>query len=161
MKVVVATLNAKYIHMSLALRYLKAFCRGEFDVDIAEYTIKDPALSVATDLFRRRPDVVGFSCYIWNIEETIGVIRILRKVLPDVRIVLGGPEVSYDTAYWMERLPEVDFIVMGEGEETFRDLLREIAGAGKYHFVFGLAWRKNGEIILNPGRPKLDLNDIP
>jgi radical SAM superfamily enzyme YgiQ (UPF0313 family) len=161
MKVVVATLNAKYIHMSLALRYLKAFCQGEFDVDIAEYTIKDPALSVATDLFRRRPDVVGFSCYIWNIEETIEVIGILRKVLPDVRIVLGGPEVSYDTAYWMERLPEVDFIVMGEGEETFRDLLREIAGAGKYHFVFGLAWRKNGEIILNPGRPKLDLNDIP
>ena len=161
MKVVVATLNAKYIHMSLALRYLKAFCQGEFDVDIAEYTIKDPALSVATDLFRRRPDVVGFSCYIWNIEETIEVIGILRKVLPDVRIVLGGPEVSCDTAYWMERLPEVDFIVMGEGEETFRDLLREIAGAGKYHFVFGLAWRKNGEIILNPGRPKLDLNDIP
>ncbi len=161
MNVVVATLNAKYIHTALALRYLKAFCQGEFDVEIAEYTIKDPPMAIVSDLYRRRPDVVGFSCYIWNIEETITVIDMLRKVLPDVRIVLGGPEVSYDTAYWMERLPAIDFIVMGEGEETFRDLLREIAGAGKYHFVFGLAWRKNGEVIINPARPKLDLNTIP
>jgi len=163
MNIVVATLNAKFIHTSLALRYLKAFCGDEFNVQIAEFTIKDPALSIAGDLFARKPDVIGFSCYIWNIEETIVVIDIVRKVLPDVKIVLGGPEVSYDTAYWMKRLPAVDFIVMGEGEETFRDLLRQIAGERKYHFVFGLAYRKEGqeEPIINPGRPKLDLNDIP
>lgn len=163
MNVVLAALNAKYIHTSLALRYLKAFCAGEFDVQMAEYTIKDPAMGIAADLFSRRPDVVGFSCYIWNIEETIAVIDILRKVMPDVKIVLGGPEVSYDTAEWMKRLPAVDFIVMGEGEETFRDLLRQIAGERKYHFVFGLAYRKEGqeEPVITPGRPKLDLNAIP
>ncbi len=163
MNIVVATLNAKYIHTSLALRYLRAFCAGEFDVQIAEFTIKDPAMAISADLFARKPDVIGFSCYIWNIEETIVVIDMLRKVLPDVKIVLGGPEVSYDTAYWMERLTAVDFIVFGEGEETFRDLLRQIAGERKYHFVFGLAYRKAGqaEPILNPGRPKLDLNAIP
>ena len=119
MNIVVATLNAKYIHTSLALRYLKTFCAGEFDVQIAEFTIKDPAMAISADLFARKPDVIGFSCYIWNIEETIVVIDMLRKVLPDAKIVLGGPEVSYDTAHWMERLPAVDFIVMGEGEETF------------------------------------------
>ena len=161
MKVVLATLNAKYIHTSLALRYLKAYAQDEFDIDIAEFTIKDPAMGIASDLFSKKPDVIGFSCYIWNIEETIVVADMLRKVLPETKIVLGGPEASYDTEYWMNRLSSVDFIVMGEGEETFRDLLRQIAGERKYHFVFGLAYRKEGQIVITPGRPKLDLNTIP
>lgn len=162
MNVVLATLNAKYIHTSLALRYLKAYAGDEFDVQIAEFTIKDPAMSIAMDLFARKPDVIGFSCYIWNIEETIVVIDMLRKILPESKIVLGGPEVSYDTEYWMNRLPDVDFIVMGEGEETFRDLLRQIAGNRKYHYVFGLAYRdKHGQVAVTPGRPKLDLSTVP
>ncbi|MCY7484883.1 B12-binding domain-containing radical SAM protein [Paenibacillus alvei] len=162
MKVVLATLNAKYIHTSLAIRCLKAHCEGEFDVDIAEYTIKDPVMNIVSDLYQREPDVIGFSCYIWNIEETIKVVNMLRKVRPEIRIVLGGPEVSYDTKEWMERLSDVDFIVMGEGEETLLHLLRELEGEGKYHFVFGLAYRnKQGEVVINPSRPKLDLNEIP
>jgi anaerobic magnesium-protoporphyrin IX monomethyl ester cyclase len=161
MKVVLATLNAKFIHTSLALRYLKSFAQGEFEVDIAEYTIKDPSMGIAADLFSKKPDVIGFSCYIWNIEETIAVVDMLRKVMPDVKIMLGGPEVSYDTEFWMNRLPAVDFIVMGEGEETFRDLLRQIAGEQKYHFVFGMAYRKKDEVVITPPRPKLDLNVIP
>lgn len=166
MKVVLTTLNAKYIHTSLALRCLKAFSGRDFDIDIAEYTIKDPAMNIVSDLYARRPDVVGFSCYIWNIEETIVVIDMLRKVLPGVRIVLGGPEVSYDTEYWMQRLDAVDFIVMGEGEETFHHLLTEISGEGKFHMVFGAAYRKTladgtREIRINPPRPKLDLRKMP
>ncbi|MFB9753673.1 B12-binding domain-containing radical SAM protein [Paenibacillus hodogayensis] len=162
MNVVVSSLNAKYIHTCLALRYLKAFCGDEFPVEMAEYTIKDPVMNIVSDLYRRNPDVVGFSCYIWNIEETIRVIGMLKKIKPEVRIVLGGPEVSYDTEYWMKRVPEVDFIVMGEGEETFLHLLREIAGTRKYHFVFGIAYRNAaGEVCVNPGRPKLNLDEIP
>ena len=163
MKTVLATLNAKYIHMSLALRYLKAYSEKEFDIELAEYTIKDPAMNVVTDLFRRAPDVVGFSCYIWNIEETIGIVRMLKKIRPDVRVVLGGPEVSYDTEYWMKCVPEVDFIVMGEGEETLHHLLTELRdGSGKFHFVFGIAYRgRDGEVVLNPGRPKASLDDLP
>ncbi len=161
MNVVVSTLNAKYIHTSLALRYLKAFCDTDFAVEIAEYTIKDPAMNVVSDLYQKRPDVLGFSCYIWNMEETIQIIRMIKKIRPELIIVLGGPEVSYDTHYWLQRLPEVDFIVMGEGEETFHHLLQEISTTRKYHFVYGLAYRKSAEIILNPGRPKLNLNEIP
>lgn len=162
MKVVVSSLNAKYIHTCLALRYLKSFCGDEFDVDMAEYTIKDPVMNIVSDLFRRNPDVIGFSCYIWNIEETIRVVSMLKKIKPELQIVLGGPEVSYDTDYWMKRIPEVDFIVMGEGEETFLHLLRELSGAGKYHFVFGAAYRNGaGDVCINPGRPKLALDDIP
>jgi radical SAM superfamily enzyme YgiQ (UPF0313 family) len=162
MKVVVSSLNAKYIHTCLALRYLKSFCGDEFDIDMAEYTIKDPVMNIVSDLFRRNPDVIGFSCYIWNIEETIRVVSMLKKIKPELQIVLGGPEVSYDTDYWMKRIPEVDFIVMGEGEETFLHLLRELSGAGKYHFVFGAAYRNGaGDVCINPGRPKLALDDIP
>lgn len=162
-KTVLATLNAKYIHMSLALRYLKAYCGREFDVELAEYTIKDPAMNVVADLYGRAPDIVGFSCYIWNIEETIAIIHMLKKVLPRTRIVLGGPEVSYDTEYWMERLPEVDFIVMGEGEETLHHLLSEVqGGTEKFHFVFGIAYRdREGRVVVNPGRPKAPLDDLP
>jgi anaerobic magnesium-protoporphyrin IX monomethyl ester cyclase len=161
MKIVLSTLNAKYIHTSLALRYLKAYSGREFDIEIAEYTIKDPAMNIVSDLYGREPDLVGFSCYIWNIEETITVIDMLKKVKPELKIVLGGPEVSYDTKYWMERLPQVDFIVMGEGEETFHHLLTELAGEQKFHFVYGLAYRNGEEIILNPPRPKIDLNELP
>ncbi|NOV00149.1 B12-binding domain-containing radical SAM protein [Paenibacillus planticolens] len=161
MKVLVTTLNAKFIHTSLALRYLKAFCEKDFDVEITEYTIKDPVMNVVSDLYQKAPDVLGFSCYIWNIEETIHIIKMIKKIRPEILIVLGGPEVSYDTDYWMERIPEVDFIVMGEGEETFHHLLTEISTTRKYHFVYGLAYRKGEEVVLMPGRPKLNLSDIP
>ncbi|NEW07197.1 B12-binding domain-containing radical SAM protein [Paenibacillus sp. SYP-B3998] len=161
MKVLVSTLNAKFIHTSLALRYLKAFCEKDFDVEISEYTIKDPVMNVVSDIYQKAPDVLGFSCYIWNIEETITIIKMIKKIRPDILIMLGGPEVSYDTEYWMKRIPEVDFIVMGEGEETFHQLLTEISTTKKYHFVYGLAYRKGEEIVLMPGRPKLKLDDIP
>lgn len=165
MKVVLSTLNAKFIHTSLALRCLKAYSEHQFDIEIAEYTIKDPAMNIVSDLYSKNPDVVGFSCYIWNIEETITVVNMLRKIKPELRIVLGGPEVSYDTGYWMERLADVDFIVMGEGEETFHHLLTEIEGDGKFHMVFGLAYRKvkddKAEVVITPPRPKLNLNELP
>ncbi len=161
MNTVIATLNAKYIHSSLALRYLKAYCQKDFPIEMREFTIKDTPMNIVTDIFLHEPEVVGFSCYIWNIEETIIVIDMLKKIKPDLKVVLGGPEVSYDVDYWMERLPTVDFIVVGEGEETFHHLLQELAGQQKYHLVFGLAYRKAGETIINPPRPKLDLNQIP
>ena len=72
MKIVLATLNAKYIHASLALRYLRAYAREDFpNLDLCEYTIKDAPMNVAADIHKRKPDVVGFSCYFWNIEETL------------------------------------------------------------------------------------------
>lgn len=161
MKTVITTLNAKYIHASLALRYLKAYCQKDFDVEMKEFTIKDTPMNIVTDIIGSNPLVVGFSCYIWNIEETIILIDMLKKINPGLNIVLGGPEVSYDVEYWMNRLEDVDFIVVGEGEETFHHLLQEINGGKRYHLVFGMAYRKNGEIIINPSRPKLDLNQIP
>lgn len=161
MNIVLATLNAKYIHTSLALRYLKAYSERDYSIEIAEYTIKDPVMSVVTDLYLKSPGVVGFSCYIWNIEETIHIIRVLKKLKPELTIILGGPEVSYDTEYWMRRIPEADFIVMGEGEETFHHLLTELHGQRRWREVLGAAYRDGERIVINPPRSKLVLDTIP
>ncbi|MEK5443604.1 MULTISPECIES: B12-binding domain-containing radical SAM protein [unclassified Fredinandcohnia] len=161
MNIVVSTLNAKYIHTSLSIRYLKAFAAPEFDVTLAEYTIKDPAMNIVTDLYRKKPDIIGFSCYIWNIEETIKVIKMLKKINPELIIILGGPEVTYDVHEWLERIPEVDYIVMGEGEETFKDLLTAIRDNESKDDISGVAFRKEDRLKINPQRNKLNLKELP
>ncbi|WP_453990359.1 B12-binding domain-containing radical SAM protein [Bacillus nitroreducens] len=161
MNIVVSTLNAKYIHTSLSIRYLKAFAEPEFDVMLAEYTIKDPAMNIVTDLYRKKPDVIGFSCYIWNIEETIKVIKMLKKIKPDLIIILGGPEVTYDVHEWLERIPEVDYIVIGEGEETFKDLLTAIRDGESTEEISGVAYLNEGQLKVNPQRNKLNLKELP
>ena len=124
----ITTLNAKYIHTNLAIRCFKAYAMPEYNPIIAEYTIKDPTINIVSDLYQKKPDIVGFSFYIWNIEETIKVIRMLKKVKPDVKIIVGGPEVTYDYDFWLDRVPEIDVIVIGEGERTFKHLLDVYAG---------------------------------
>ncbi|OZM58213.1 B12-binding domain-containing radical SAM protein [Lottiidibacillus patelloidae] len=162
MKTVVSTLNAKYIHTNIALRYLKAYAEPEFEVDMAEYTIKDPAINIVSDLYSKKPDVLGFSCYIWNIEETIPVISMLKKINPNLKIILGGPEVTYDVVDWMKRIPEVDAIVIGEGEATFKKILQQFSTDGDLSEVPGIAYRRlDGEVKVNPQRDKIDLNTIP
>ncbi|WP_316568308.1 B12-binding domain-containing radical SAM protein [Neobacillus sp. YIM B06451] len=162
MKIICSTLNAKYIHTNLAIRYLKAYAAPEFGIELAEYTIKDPAMNIVSDLIAKKPDVIGFSCYIWNIEETLKVISMIKKINPSITIVLGGPEVTYDTTEWMEKVPEADFIVIGEGEAAFKQLLMELdSGAPKLENVPGLAYRQDGKVKFNLQSGKLDLKEIP
>jgi anaerobic magnesium-protoporphyrin IX monomethyl ester cyclase len=161
MNVICSTLNAKYIHTNLAIRYLKAFAAPEFNIQLKEYTIKDPAMNIVSDLYQQKPNIIGFSCYIWNIEETIKVVNMLKKIDPFIQIVLGGPEVTYDTMEWMEKLPSVDFIIIGEGEHSFKQLLTEMNGEGEYKNVHGIAYRENGKVRVTPQMNKLDLKDLP
>ena len=161
MKVIATTLNAKYIHTSLSIRYLKAYAAPEFDIAIPEYTIKDPTINIVTDLYTQKADVIGFSCYIWNIEETIKIVNLLKKVQPDVVIVLGGPEVSYDIDYWLERIPNADYFVIGEGEKTFKDLLFHLSGRGSLESIGGIAYLEDGKPVIKPQNGKLNLKEIP
>ncbi|WP_066367344.1 B12-binding domain-containing radical SAM protein [Neobacillus fumarioli] len=161
MKVICAALNAKFIHTNLAIRYLKAFAAPEFDIQIKEYTIKDPSINIVTDLYQQKPDVIGFSCYIWNIEETLKIVNMLKKIDPELFIILGGPEVSYDTLEWMENYPGIDVIVMGEGELTFKQLLTEIHTEKNFANVPGIAYRSGGQPVITPQRNKLDLRELP
>lgn len=161
MKIICSTLNAKYIHTNIAIRYLKAFAQPEYDVELAEYTINDPIMNIVTDLIKRKPAIIGFSCYIWNIEETIKVVKMIKKIDPSILIVVGGPEVSYDVIDWMKSVNEFDYIVIGEGEETFKQLLTELTNNTGIENVHGIAFRQNGQIKLNPQRNKLDLRELP
>ncbi|MEH7156191.1 B12-binding domain-containing radical SAM protein [Neobacillus drentensis] len=161
MNVICSTLNAKYIHTNLAIRYLKAYAEPEFTIQIKEYTIKDPVLNIVTDLYQQKPEVIGFSCYIWNIEETIKVVNMIKKVNPSIKIVLGGPEVTYDTHEWMEKIPEADFIVIGEGEQTFKQLLTEIKTTKNFKNVPGIAFRDKEQVVITPQMNKLDLKELP
>jgi anaerobic magnesium-protoporphyrin IX monomethyl ester cyclase len=161
MNIICTTLNAKYIHTNLAIRYLKSYASPEFDVQLTEYTIKDPVMNIVTDLIRKNPDVIGFSCYIWNIEETIKVIKMIKKINPTIHLVIGGPEVTYDVQEWMERVPEFDFIVIGEGEATFKQLLSELSFGNDFANVPGIAYRDNGVVKITLQQNKLDLRELP
>lgn len=160
MKIILATLNAKYIHTNLAIRYLKAAAQPEFDPKLMEFTIKDPAFNIVSEIYQEKPDVVGFSCYIWNIEETIHVIRMLKTVSPHTKIVLGGPEVSYDVHDWLRRIEEVDFIIMGEGEHSFKQLLDYFQGDIPLEEVPGVCYLEEGKIKIHPQPQKIDLREL-
>ncbi len=122
MRVLLTTLNSKFIHSNLALRYLQEACPAE-ETLLEEYTINDRLEVIAGEIYKSCADVIGFSCYIWNITQTLELVGILRQVAPRTVIILGGPEVSYDPAAYLAPSMGVDYVVFGEGEETFRELI--------------------------------------
>ncbi len=160
MNIVLATLNAKYIHTNLAIRYLKSYANPEFNPILAEFTIKDPSFNIVSDLYQKKPEILGFSCYIWNIEETIRVIRMFKKVSPNTKIILGGPEVSYDVHVWLKQIKEIDYIIMGEGEFSFKQLLHYLHGNVSLEDVPGIAYLKNSNVTIHPAAPKIDLREM-
>ena len=164
MKTVLVAINAKYIHSNLAVYSLRAyaeFCKEE--VTIAEYTINQQPDEILRDLYKRQPEVLCFSCYIWNIEYVEMIIREIKKVLPKTKIWVGGPEVSYDAKKVLERLPEVSGVMMGEGEETFLELMKYYHDA-ELHLsqIAGIAYREEDESIReNAWRKVIDLSTVP
>ena len=125
MKFLLVALNTKYIHSNPALYSLRAYAGEELreHVELAEYTINHAFTDVLADIYQRQPDAVGISCYIWNIGMVRELVTELHKLLPRVPIWLGGPEVSYDAPKLLAENPALTGIMVGEGEETFRELL--------------------------------------
>ena len=127
MKFLLAAINAKYIHSNPGVYSLRAFARTKIpgaDIEIGEYTINHQMDLILQDIYRRKPDFIGFSCYIWNISYIMEIVRDIKKVLPEAEIWLGGPEVSYDAKKVLTREPDVRGIMRGEGELTFTELVR-------------------------------------
>lgn len=150
MKVLLAALNAKYIHSNLAIRSLSAYAAKLFPVEICEYTINQNLDDILADLYRRQPDLIGFSCYIFNVEPTLKLISSLKKLLPRCRILLGGPETSYRAKELLEYYPEIDFIISGEGEIPFFSLLKQAGSEqGDFSSIPALHYRDGGHILQN------------
>ena len=165
MNVVLSTLNSKFIHSSLALRYLKAYGEAHGQAyDIVEYTINMPVLHILSDITEHDIDVLGFACYIWNIEMTLHVVDMVKAVRPDIKIVLGGPEVSFTADELLERCPNIDYIVQGEGEEAFHALVTalQLGNDGLNPVIPGVRGRRNGSILGSVEAVEVrDLSTIP
>ena len=125
MKFLLTAINAKYIHSNPAIYSLRAHAGESLQkhIELAEYTINQNFSDILADIYKRKPDVIGFSCYIWNITYVLELVGELKKIMPDLPIWMGGPEVSFDAPNLLKKYPQIDGVMIGEGEETFRELL--------------------------------------
>ena len=163
MRVLLTTLNSKYVHSNLAIKYLYTVAAGEYsDLDVREFTINNEPNYIYTELVRANYDMVCFSCYIWNVEQIRSLAADLKKACPDTLIVLGGPEVSFDGATFMQENPWVDFIIRGEGEYAFYRFMEAVRDSRQpFDTVPELIYRRQGKIFVNPEIEPLDFNLIP
>ena len=160
MKVLLAAVNAKYIHSNPAVYSLRAYAAGYAScVEIAEYTINQSAGAILADLYERRPRMIAFSCYIWNWRMIRGLLWDLQQILPDTDIWLGGPEVSYDAPAVLKTYPWLTGIMVGEGEETFRELMGYYCGEDiRLTKVSGICLPG---IVMTPARELPDMDRLP
>ncbi len=163
MKVLLTAINAKYIHSNLAVYSLRAYAEKYAQhTEIAEYTINQTMDDILSDIYKKKPDVLCLSCYLWNILYVEQLITEIKKVLPDLQIWLGGPEVSYNAVSVMEQYPQVTGVMCGEGEETFLELMEHWLGEGNdLCMIRGIVYWKEGACIQNEARPVMDLSKVP
>ncbi|MDD2980351.1 MAG: B12-binding domain-containing radical SAM protein [Hespellia sp.] len=162
MKILLTAINAKYIHSNLAVYCLKAYAKKyDSDITIAEYTINQQVDDILMSIYKEHPDVLMFSCYLWNITYVEAVVTEIKKILPDTEIWLGGPEVSFDAEDVLGRLPQVKGVMKGEGEETFLELMeyyhqkdRELSA------IAGITYYGD-RIYNNPWRSVMELSKVP
>jgi len=166
MRILLATLNSKYVHTNLALRYLKV-CLEEYtqncETFLKEYTINDNTLSILASIYKTEADIYAFSCYIWNIEQTLEICANLKKIKPESIIVLGGPEVSYESIKIMKENSFIDYIISGEGEKSLPKLICALSdNALDINSIEGLTFRNSaGDIRVNNPHLIEDLSEIP
>jgi len=164
MKILLVAVNAKYIHSNPAVYSLRAYAKEYRElIGIAEYTGNQQTDEILADIYQRRPDVAAFSCYIWNVEYIKEIIRNLRLVMPEIKIWVGGPEVSYNAIEFLEEMSEADGVMAGEGEHTFLTLVRYYAeAAGSLEQIPGIVRQKeSGGWGVNPAAKIPDMDDIP
>lgn len=171
MKVLLAAINAKYIHSNLGIYSLKTYgekmlkewgLAEQVEISLAEYTINHQMEQILQDIYKRKPDVIGFSCYIWNISYVKMILADIKKVLPDVKIWAGGPEVSYHAEAFLKEEPAVDLVMMGEGEITFAHFLKALLEGEDLKQVPGLMLRKDDGTFTDTGfRQVMDMSQIP
>ncbi len=151
MKILLVTLDSKYIHANLAVRYLKKYCSAE--IEIKEFTINQKQEYILGEILAAEADLICFSCYIWNIEYINEISYILKEAKNKAKILFGGPEVSFEIQKTMEESSFIDYIIFGEGEVTFKEFLEEIQKESpQLHKIKGLAYKENENIIINESR---------
>ena len=164
MKVLLTTLNAKYIHSSLALRYLQKYCQQyNYDIRVKEFSINENIEDITGIMYKTGSDIFAFSCYIWNINKILEIADRLKKVKPECNIILGGPEVSYDSKKLLKKYQFIDYIIKGEGEKPLQMLLENLINTkGELTTIPGLVFKDNqGIIIENDFQIQTNLGKLP
>lgn len=163
MKILLTTLNSKYVHSNLALKYLYTVAAGDYsDVEVREFTINNDPHYVYGEIVRGGYDMVCFSCYIWNIEQIKTLAADLKLALPDLLFTVGGPEVSYQGPEFARQNPWVDFILRGEGEYPFYRLCQVLHDPQRpFETIPGLIYRQDGKIYVNSEIEPIDFNAVP
>ena len=163
MKIILAACNAKYIHSNLAVYDLQAYARQyQQHILLKEYTINQQKDEIMKDLYEEKPDVICFSCYIWNISFVKELAEDLKKVLPSVPFWAGGPEVSFDAEAFLAANPAFDGVMVGEGEETFLELAGYYVDHRKsLEQIRGIVFRKENQVLHNGWREIMDLSKVP
>lgn len=163
MKVLLTAINAKYIHTNIAIRYLKEYAKDSVksEICLAEYTINNYDEQIIDEIYRQKPDIICFSVYIWNIEQVKNIITEYKKIAPDTKIILGGPEVTYESEKFLKSMPQVDIIMLGEGEESFKELVYAMENNQQLDNIKGLVFRKDEEIIKTLPREEFPMEKIP
>lgn len=163
MKILLAACNAKYIHSNLAVYNLRAYA-GEYreHIILKEYTINQQKDEILRDIYLEKPDIICFSCYIWNVSFVKEIAEDLKKILPDSVFWAGGPEVSFDAEDFLKKNPGFFGVMVGEGEETFRELCRfYVDNKGNLEEIPGIAFYSGGKIRHNGWREIMDLSKVP
>lgn len=165
MKFLLTAVNAKYIHSNPAIYSLRAYAGAAYEqhIELAEYTINHSLQSILTGIYEKKPDVIGFSCYIWNIRMIEELLEELPKIMPRVPIWVGGPEVTYRAAEFLEQHPSVQGVMVGEGEATFLEVLRYyLEEPISLSQIAGIVYRdEKGRIIQNEPRELTNLDRLP
>ena len=164
MKILLAACNAKYIHSNLAVYDLQAYAAEYADhIVLKEYTINQQKDDIMRDIYLEHPDVVCVSCYIWNVSFVKELMADLTKILPDADFWAGGPEVSYDAEKFLTENPEFKGVMVGEGEETFRELAGYYVEKNPQDLkdMTGICYKDGEKIIHNGWRQIMDLSSIP
>ena len=165
MKFLLTAVNAKYIHSNPAIYSLRAYAGVIYEqhIELAEYTINHSLQSILTGIYEKKPDVIGFSCYIWNIRMIEELLEELPKIMPRVPIWVGGPEVTYRAAEFLEQHPSVQGVMVGEGEATFLEVLRYyLEEPISLSQIAGIVYRdEKGRIIQNEPRELTNLDRLP
>lgn len=160
MKLILTAINAKYVHTNLAVRYLNSKVNTFIDSEVCEFSINDTIFDIERNIILKKPDIVAFSCYIWNIDMILKLCSDLKKANPNIVLILGGPEVSYNSKELIS-LRFIDFIIKGEGEFVFPELIKAVMKEGDLP-EHNITYVKNETVIDKPiGKSPCFFNDIP
>lgn len=169
MKVLLTAINSKFIHSNLAVRYLKKYTEElPYECIIDEFTINDRKEKILQHIIERKPDIVAFSCYIWNKEYILALSKLIKLIDNSIKILYGGPEVSYHCHEFLKESP-ADFLIEGEGEETYFEFIHSLISSGNAANteiinstikIKGLYTKFNDEIIYGGKRNLMDINKI-